>query len=58
MIRTKAFAVTRPMPNLWYGKVPDTYDAESRTAVLCSYFVNEVNHTVRCDSFARLSLPI
>jgi hypothetical protein len=46
------------MPNLWYGKVPDTFDADDRTVIVCSYFINEREHSVRCDSFARLGLPI
>lgn len=46
------------MPNLWYGKVPNTYDATDRTVIVCSYFINEHEHSVRCDSFARLGLPI
>lgn len=46
------------IPNLWYGKVPGPYDVRDRSAVVCSYFINERDHSVRCDSFARLGLPI
>jgi hypothetical protein len=46
----------RGFDNLWYGMVPGTEFHGS--AVVCSYFVDELNRQVRCDSFATLSLPI
>jgi hypothetical protein len=43
-------------PNLWYGVVP--YSQRGATAVLCSYWIVESDHVVRCESIATLSLPI
>lgn len=43
-------------PNLWYGVVPATRTRDH--AVVCSYFVEERTHVVRCDSFATLGLPL
>jgi hypothetical protein len=43
-------------PNLWYGAVPDT--EFKGQVVVCSYFVEEREHRVKCDSFATLGLPI
>lgn len=43
-------------PNLWFGVVPGSWrDGE---VVVCSYFIFEEQHIVRCDSFATLALPI
>jgi hypothetical protein len=44
-------------PNLWFGVVPDSRDDEGRV-VTCSYWIEELRHTVRCDSFATLSPPL
>jgi len=33
-------------PNLWCGEVPNTLVRD--TVVLCSYFIEEETHTVRC----------
>jgi hypothetical protein len=46
----------RGFDNLWYGVVPGTEFQGS--AVVCSYFVDELNRQVCCDSFATLSLPV
>jgi hypothetical protein len=43
-------------PNLWYGVVPETRTKDQ--AVVCSYFIEERTHTVKCDSFATLGLPM
>ena len=50
MQREPAFA------NLWYGAIPET--EFQGQVVVCSYFVEEREHRVSCDSFATLSLPI
>ncbi len=42
-------------PNLWFGPVPDT---GTDAVVACSYWIDEVNHTVRCDSFGTFPLPL
>ena len=44
-------------PNLWYGAIPDTEDGNG-SIVACAYWIEESNRTVRCDSFATLSLPL
>jgi hypothetical protein len=44
-------------PNLWYGPVPNSGDGAGRV-VVCSYWIMESSRTVRCDSFATLSLPL
>jgi hypothetical protein len=43
-------------PNLWYGVVP--YSQRAMTAVLCSYWVVESEHVIRCESIATLGLPL
>lgn len=43
-------------PNLWYGVVP--HSRRDATAVLCSYWVVESDHLIRCESIATLGLPI
>jgi hypothetical protein len=44
-------------PNLWYGAIPSTNTKEG-TVVVCSHWIEESTKTVRCDSFATLSLPL
>lgn len=44
-------------PNLWFGTVPHSGDG-CGNVVTCSYWIEEVNRSVRCDSFATLSLPV
>ena len=43
--------------NLWYGQVPRSDDGWGKV-VACSYWIEESTHTVRCDQFATLSLPL
>lgn len=43
--------------NLWFGVVPGSVHGTCK-AVTCAYWIFESRHTVRCDSFATLSLPI
>lgn len=43
-------------PNLWFGPVPGTEFGGH--VICCSYFIVEYDHTVKCDSFATLNLPI
>lgn len=44
-------------PNLWFGKIPGTYDGHGE-AVCCSYWISETTRTVVCDSIATLPMPI
>lgn len=44
-------------PNLWFGPVPDSVHGTGQV-VACSYWVEEREHIVRCDSFATLNLPL
>lgn len=44
-------------PNLWFGVVPNSGDGVDRV-VACAYWIEESSGTVRCDSFATLSLPL
>jgi hypothetical protein len=44
-------------PNLWFGPVPESQHGQGRV-VVCSYWVEESTHTVRCDSFATLNMPL
>lgn len=43
--------------NLWFGAVPDSDDGSGRV-VVCSYWIVESQHLVRCNSFATLGLPL
>jgi hypothetical protein len=43
-------------PNLWFGPVPDS--ARDGVVVACSFWIFELTRTVKCNSFATLSLPI
>ena len=46
--------------DLWEAVIPDSEhfdDNLSRCAVVCFYWVDVAGRTVRCDSFASLSLP-
>lgn len=47
----------RGFENLWFGPVPQTVDEQGRI-VVCTYWINEHDHSVRCDRFATLSLPL
>lgn len=41
--------------NLWYGRIPGT--SYQGTTVVCSYFISEQDHAVRCNSIATLNRP-
>lgn len=43
--------------NLWSGKVPRSEDGQGN-AVQCCCYIEELTHTVICESFATLSEPI
>lgn len=43
--------------NLWFGKIPHSQHGND-LIVVCSYWIEEQRHVVRCDSIASLSLPI
>lgn len=43
--------------NLWWGHVPGSDDGTGRV-VVCSYWIVESEHLVRCNSFATLGLPL
>ena len=43
--------------NLWFGAIPNSDDG-SGNVVTCSYWIKESSHTVRCDNFGTLSLPL
>jgi len=47
----------RSFPNLWFGAVPESRHG-SEWVVACAYWIEESSRTVRCDSFATLSLPL
>lgn len=43
--------------NLWFGAIPETLHRNGM--VVCgSYWILEADHTVRCDQFATLALPV
>ncbi len=44
-------------PNLWFGPVPSSEHGEW-SVVCCSYWIEERDHVVRCDSFATLNRPV
>jgi hypothetical protein len=44
-------------PNLWFGPVPGSQDRGGRV-VACSYWIDEENRTVRCDSFDSFYAPL
>lgn len=44
--------------NLWFGIIPGTGDLSARSAVVCSLWIEETAHSVRCDRIATLSWPI
>jgi hypothetical protein len=44
-------------PNLWFGPVPNSEDGTG-AVVVCSYWIEEASHTVWCNSFATLNLPL
>lgn len=43
-------------PNFWWGPVPGTI--RNGAVVVCGYWIFEEDRSVRCDSFATLSLPL
>jgi hypothetical protein len=43
--------------NLWFGAVPNTDDGRGHV-VSCSYWIEELRHSVRCDNFSTLDLPL
>lgn len=42
--------------NYWWARVPGTFHDEHQ--VVCGYWIFEAERTVRCDSFATLSVPL
>ena len=42
--------------NLWFGVVPGSQLPPGQV-VVCSYWIEETTHTVRCDSIASLTRP-
>jgi hypothetical protein len=46
------------LPNLWYCKVPGTYEPKTQSAVVCAFTIDEPSRTVTCESFATLGLPL
>lgn len=68
-IAATAWILTRPgdpyqgvkrdktIPNYWYGAIPRSGD-DAGHVVVCCYWIEELRKTLRCDSFATLSLPI
>lgn len=44
-------------PNLWWGVVPGSLHG-SNMVVVCSYWIVETSHVVRCESLASLSWPV
>jgi hypothetical protein len=44
--------------NLWFGVIPGTGDFAEGVAVVCSLWIEEAEHQVRCDRIATLSWPI
>lgn len=47
----------RGYDNLWYGVVPKSLHGDNMI-VLCSYWVYESRHAVRCDQIATLNYPV
>jgi hypothetical protein len=43
-------------PNLWFARIPGT--ARDWEVVVCSYWIAESEHVVRCDNFATLNFPV
>lgn len=43
--------------NLWWGVVPGTLHDDGMV-VVCSYWIVEETHVVRCESVASLSFPV
>ncbi|MEX5631933.1 hypothetical protein [Parafrankia sp. FMc2] len=44
-------------PNLWFGPIPRSEHGEWGI-VCCSYWIDEGERVVRCDSFATLNRPV
>lgn len=47
----------RGFANLWFEAIPSTRHPDD-LIVCCSYWLEESAHSVRCDSFATLHLPL
>ena len=45
------------LDHLWFGAVPGTLHGFGQV-VVCSYWIFEAEHRIRCDRFATLSTPI
>ena len=43
--------------NLWFGAIPATLHGNGMV-VCSSYWILEADHTVRCNEFATLALPV
>lgn len=44
-------------PNLWFGRIPGTYEPADGTVVVCSLWIEETSRTVRCDRIGTLGIP-
>lgn len=45
-------------PNLWWGRIPRTLHKGGFAVVICSYWINAGDRSVRCDNFGSLSWPV
>lgn len=44
-------------PNLWFGRIPGSYQPLDGTVVVCSLWIVESSRSVRCDRIGTLSIP-
>ncbi len=43
--------------NLWFGRIPGTYQPGDGTVVVCSLWIEESSRMVRCDRIGTLTIP-
>jgi hypothetical protein len=43
--------------NLWFGRIPGTYQPGDGTVVVCSLWIEETSRMVRCDRIGTLTIP-
>lgn len=45
-------------PNLWFGRIPGTFDGASGTSVTCTYQILVKSRVVRCLGIGRVGNPM
>ena len=46
------------VPGLWWAQIPGSQHKGGDYMVVCSYWIDESDHSVRCDNFGSVAWPL